>query len=350
MRIERTLAALRALGHEVEAFTPEPAPAENYLDRMLRFREQAAAWLRGRSADLVQFRGIWEGVAALEWARRAGARAVFELHGLPSVELPYHYPALEARARVLDKIIAEERALLAGADRVLVPSRTSARFLQRLGVGAGRISVVPNAVDCALFSPGHEPPPDTPPLRLVYVGTLSPWQGLGTLLEALALLRGSAAFELHVVGPAKSAWREGLRRLARRLRVHHALHLSGPMAQADLPPVLRTAHACVAPLPADPRNALQGCCPLKVLEYMAAGRPILSTRIAPVLELLEHDRTAHLVAPGSASALADGLAWLRQHAAEREALGRAAREEAVAHWSGEAFTARLAEALGSLAD
>jgi glycosyltransferase involved in cell wall biosynthesis len=348
VRIERTLAALRALGHQVSAFTPAPAPADNFLDRMLRFREQASAWLRDRRADLVQFRGVWEGVAALAWARRCGARAVFEVHGLPSVELPYHFPALEAHERVLDKIIAEERALLAGADRLLAPSRTSARFLRRLGVEAERISVVPNAVDCALFSPGPEPPPDAPPLRLVYVGTLSPWQGLGTLLEALGLLRGTPAFELHVVGPAKSAWRAGLRRLARRLRVHHALHLSGPMAQADLVPVLRTAHACLAPLPADPRNALQGCCPLKILEYMAAGRPILSTRIAPVLEVLEHGRTAHLVAPGSAMALADGLAWLRQHAPEREALGRAAREEAIARWGAEAFTARLAEALSRL--
>jgi glycosyltransferase involved in cell wall biosynthesis len=179
----------------------------------------------------------------------------------------------------------------------------------------------------------------------VYVGTLSPWQGLGTLLEALALLRGTTAFELHVVGPAKSAWRAALRRLARRLRVHHALHLSGPMAQPDLAPVLQTAHACLAPLPADPRNALQGCCPLKVLEYMACGRPILSTRIAPIREVLEHGRTAHLVAPGSAAALADGLAWLRQHPEEREALGRAARVEAVAHWNGSAFSARVAEAL-----
>jgi glycosyltransferase involved in cell wall biosynthesis len=345
VRIERTLAAFRFLGHEVEALTPRAAPSENFLDRMLAFREEAAAWLAERQAALVQFRSVWEGAAALDWARRTGARAVFEVHGLPSVELPYHFPALEDHEGVLEKIILEERALLSAADRVLVPSRTSARFLMRLGVARSRVSVVPNAVDAAEFSPGAAPPPDAVPLRLVYVGTLSPWQGLGTLLEALALLRGSAAFELHVVGPAKSPWRAALRRQARRLRVHHLLQLSGPMAQADLVPVLRTAHVCLAPLPADARNALQGCCPLKVLEYMACGRPILSTRIAPVREVLDHGRTAHLVTAGSAAALADGLLWMLQHPAEREALGHAARAEAVSRWGSDGFAARLAEAL-----
>lgn len=345
VRIGRTIAALRTLGHEVEHFTPQPPWEDNFLDRMMRFRTEAAAWLAGRSADAVQFRGIWEGVPALQWARRHGRPAVFEVHGLPSIELPYHFPALAGHGRVLDKIIDEERAVLNAADHVVVPSRTNARFLKRLGVGDERLSLVPNAVDLEAFPAAPAPPADGVPLRLVYVGTLSPWQGLGTLLEALALLRGRAAFELHVVGPTKALWRASLRRLARRLRVHHALHLSGPMAQADLVPVLHTAHVCVAPLPADPRNALQGCCPIKILEYMAAARPILSTRIEPVLEVLEHGRTAHLVAPGSGAALADGLLWMKENAEAREELGRAAREDAAASWNGGTFVERVAQAL-----
>lgn len=40
---------------------------------------------------------------------------------------------------------------------------------------------------------------------------------------------------------------------------------------------------------------------------MAVGRPILSTRVAPVEEILAHGVTAHLVRPGSAAALASGL-------------------------------------------
>jgi glycosyltransferase involved in cell wall biosynthesis len=228
---------------------------------------------------------------------------------------------------------------------VLVPSRTGALFVQRLGAEPGRVSVVPNGVDLDRFSPPPAPPPDTPPFRIVYQGTLSPWQGLGTLLEALALMRRRGLPELHLVGPLRSAWRAELRRLARRLRVLDAVHLAGPMEPADLPPVLRTAHVCVAPLAADARNTLQGCCPLKLLEYMAAGRPIVATRIAPVEEILADGETACLVEPGSAAALADGLEWMREHPVEREQLGARARAAAEQRWTLAAFRERLGAAL-----
>jgi glycosyltransferase involved in cell wall biosynthesis len=347
VRIERTIRTLIALGHDVDALTPDPAegtPA-NYLARMLAFRAQAARWLEDRRADLVQFRSIWEGAAAVAWARRVGARAVFEAHGFPSVELPYHFPALARHGQVLDKLIADERYVLAASDSVWVPSAITARYVRRLGVPGARVHVVPNAVDPGAFAPPPAPPPDVPPLRLVYVGTLSPWQGLTTLVEALALRRGAAPVEVHVVGPLKGAWGRALRSLARSLRVQHKVRFAGPVAHVDLPPILRTAHACVAPLAADARNTLQGCCPIKLLEYMAAGRPILATRLPVTEDILEHGVSAHLVRPGSAAALADGIQWLVAHPEERERLGARAREAALARFTPERFQRDVAAAL-----
>ena len=346
VRIRRTLATYRALGHEVDCFDPPtPAPGAEFLDRALAIRSAAENWLRDRTGDLVQFRSIWEGLPALAWARRTGAHAILEGHGFPSVELPSHYPALTSHDGVLHKLIAEENAVLAAADRVITPSRTGARFLAMRGVAPARVDVIPNAVDLDLFSPGPAPPADGTPLRLVYVGTLAPWQGLPLLIEALERFRGGAGVELHTVGPLRSAWRAEIRDLARHQRVHHILHLSGPAEQRDLVPVLRTAHVCVAPLPADPRNALQGCCPIKLIEYMAAGRPILSTAVPPVEEIVEHERTAWLADPATPAALAEGIAWMLQDPAEREAMGARARTDAVAHWGPEHFERRVAESL-----
>ena len=349
VRIERTLQTLAALGHDVDVLTPAPgegAPG-NYLARMLAFRATAARWLEDRRADVVQFRSIWEGAAAVAWARRIGARAVFEAHGFPSIELPYHFPALARHGRVLDKLIADERHVLAASHAVWVPSATTARYVRRLGVPAARVRIVSNAVDPDAFAPPTVPPPDATPLRLVYVGTLSPWQGLATLFEALALRRGAPPVEVHLVGPLKGAWGRGLRALARSLRVQHAVRFSGPVAHVDLPPVLRTAHACVAPLAADARNTLQGCCPIKLLEYMAAGRPILTTRLPVVDDILEHGATAYLVRPGSAAALADGIRWLVAHPEEREAMGARARTAAVARFTPEHFRRDVEAALTS---
>ena len=94
---------------------------------------------------------------------------------------------------------------------------------------------------------------------------------------------------------------------------------------------------------------MQGCCPIKILEYMAAARPILSTFIAPVEEILEHEKTAWLVEPGSPAALADGIAWMRSHPKEREEMGSRAREVALSRWSPASFRSRVAGSLDRLA-
>jgi glycosyltransferase involved in cell wall biosynthesis len=358
VRIARTVRTLSRLGWEVELLTPAPAlgerlaevvhdtvelPEGNFLDRMLAFRAAAAQWLSGRSADLVQFRSIWEGMSALAWADRQGRPAVFEAHGFPSIELPYHFPALRRAPGLLEKLIREEAAALSAAALLITPSRTGALYLQSRGVSPGRVAVVPNCVDTDQFRPAPPPERDAP-FRIVYQGTLAPWQGLEPLVEALTRFRGREV-ELHVVGPSRSAWRRSLGRFSRRCRVQRMLQHSPPTEQAALAPVMQTAHVCAAPLVADARNTVQGCCPIKLLEYMAAGRPILTTAIAPVEELLEHRRDAWLAAPGSPLALAEGIAWLMEHPAEREELGRRARGTAEERFGTELFRDRLGAAL-----
>jgi glycosyltransferase involved in cell wall biosynthesis len=360
VRIERTVRTMTALGHDVRLLTSCAAtgagldgiahetislPQSNFLARMLAFRRATAAWLEKQSGDLVQCRTIWEGLAAVRWAQARGVPAVFEANGLPSIELPYHYPALFGAPALLEKLIAEEQKVMWAARLIVTPSRTGARYIHSRGVPPERVCVVPNAVDPQLFSPAPVSPSDGTPFRIVYQGTLAPWQGLATLLEALTRYRGKTDVELHVVGPSKSAWRQSLRRLARRCRVHHILHISGATSQQDLVPVLRTAHLCVAPMPADPRNVLQGCCPIKVLEYMAAARPVLATTIPPLLELLEHGRNAFLVRPGSPLDLGDGIEWMLAHPDERERLADCARRDVMARFTPECFMMRISEVL-----
>lgn len=363
-RIGSTVAALRALGHEVRLLTPAlpggPAsPIDGHdrvgidledelLDRMLSFRSAAAGWLERRSGEVVWFRGTWEGMAAVEWARRRGAKVVFEAHGLPSIELPYHFPGLEAEDDLVGKLIAEENFLLGAADLVLTPSRTGRRNLLSRRVPPERIAVVPNSVDPVLFRPPDPLPADGPPFRLLYQGTLAPWQGLATLLEALGRFRTPGRVELRLAGPAKSAWRSEIRTLSRRFRVRHLVTFLGALEREALAAELAACHVAVAPLPNDPRNSVQGCCPIKILEAMGGGRPILSTRIPPVEELLEGDVEGCLVRPGSPAAMADGLARLFADAAAREEMGRRGRERALRDWTPERFRERLGEAVGRL--
>jgi glycosyltransferase involved in cell wall biosynthesis len=271
---------------------------------------------------------------------------IYEAHGFPSIELPYHFPALRGRVGLLGRIIEEENLLLRRARWVITPSRTGARYLHSRGVEPARIRVLANSV-CAPDFSWREGPAWEAPFRLLYLGTLAPWQGLETVVEALRHLRHSFPLRLQLAGTRKGPWLRRLRRLASSLGERSNLELLGPLAGSGLRAAMESAHLTLAPLPDDPRNSVQGCCPIKILEYMAAGKPILATRTAPVEELLEHGQTGWLVAPNSPKALADGLAHILRHPELARSLGEQARRRVAQRFSRENFEDQWAGLLGA---
>jgi len=355
-RIEATVRALAASGAQVTLLTPAgpggrtlagldhrcvALPHEGFLQRALAFREAAGALIRQESPDLVWFRSPWEGVPAVLEARRRGIPAVYEAHGFPSVELPCHHPGLRSREATLDHLVAEENGVLHGSTLLVTPSRTGRTFLQVRGVHPERIRVVPNSVDLDRF-PDFSAPPAGLPLRLAYLGTLAPWQGLGVLLEALGRLKGRLELRLRVVGTRKGPWLRDLRAGVRALGVRGMLEIEGPLDAQQIPAFLAEAQVCLAPLPDDPRNSLQGCCPIKILEYMAAGRAVLASRVRPVEEILEHGRTGWLVRPGSPLALADAILALANRPDRVAHLGLQGRLEAQSRWGRAGFDQAVA--------
>ena len=152
-----------------------------------------------RTLELCHFRDPWSGLPILD--ARGGWRTVFEVNGLPSIEMPERYPAIAART--LEKIRAMELRCLHGAERVLVPAQALARNLARLGVDATKITVVPNGAD---LPPPAPRPADAPPRYVLYFGALQAWQGVGTAIaaqpvhDAVARHRHAAAAGHEVLG------------------------------------------------------------------------------------------------------------------------------------------------------
>jgi len=357
-RIEATVRALVKAGARVTLLTPQAPPvagfaarlegldhrpvaveAQNFLDRALAFRARVARTLNeGFEACMV--RSPWEGVPAA----RAGLPLIYEVHGFPSVELPAHFPRLREHAGLLSRLVDEELLMLARARLCVTPSQLGLRYLHSRGVRPERIRVIPNSVD------RYPAPVERPegPFRALYAGTLAPWQGLDTLLEALALLKGRLPLTVRFAGTRKGPWLRQLRRHAQHLRVRSLLEMLGPLEGEALAGEMAAADVCLAPLPDNARNSLQGCCPVKILEYMAAGRPILSTRIPAVEELLTHRETGWLVRPGSPRALADGLRWLAENPSEAAALGAQALRSVRERFPRAGFDAAVARLLASI--
>jgi glycosyltransferase involved in cell wall biosynthesis len=307
----------------------------NFLERALAFGDAVYEHLRQHNGEyeLVHFRDIWSGTAALEARRRFGFtyRTLFEANGLPSVELKYHYPALKD-ADLPARLRLQEQDVLRQVEAVVCVSAVTAIFLRSLGAAAGKIQVIHNGVDPADFplvaGPAARPDDDQP--RLVYSGTLAPWQGIDTLIQAM---------------PIKLAAKLGLD--------DDVVIFHEPITADAVARHLAAASLCVAPLAYDDRNVSQGCCPIKLLEYAAVGRPILVSDLPVARELLAEGE-ARFFSPGDADDLArQAVELLLDRPAATEMGCRAAnhvRREFTWQRSGEQLAALVRTLLNSRAD
>lgn len=307
---------------------PVVRPEENFLQRAVAFGDSVAERLVVHDYQVVHVRSIWEGTPARLLQPQRGYRLVYEVNGLPSIELRAHYSGLTGNRELLFRLRSQERALLHAASLVITQSQTTRRLLLTLGAPAARLRVIPNGVDADRFDVGTAPANDPP--TLLYLGTLAPWQGLEFLVAALRLLAPEREFRARLVGSGRKEWRKSLEREIRRTGLDGRVELLPSVVPAEVPALLAAADICLAPLAVTERNVRQGCCPLKILEYMAAGRPIVAPRLPVVRELLTEGETALLYKPDRPRRLAEALTCLLDDPALRARLGAAARQEVCA--------------------
>jgi glycosyltransferase involved in cell wall biosynthesis len=282
-----------------------PALGPSLIDRALCFSGFLTRWLRTRQFEVIHFRSIFEGLPILR--NRNGAALVFEVNGLPSIELKYRYPGSEDDRELMRKIEAQERACVAAADRIVTPSAVTRDFLVKSRGGVReKIAVIPNGADTELFRPRSAPACAS--YRLLYFGTLSPWQGVDLAIRAVAQVD---SVSLKVLGTGSRARIAALTRLAAKLGVADRVALCPPVSTMELADELAACDAVLAPLLWNDRNVVQGCCPLKVLEGMAAGRPVIASDLEVVRELGRHEEHFLLCRPGSVDAIAEAIVRLR---------------------------------------
>ena len=291
----------------------------NYLARALAFRDRVARILLSIRPDVVHYRGIFEGQAALDHASRRSIPAVFEVNGLPSVELPYHYPAVGRSLELLGRLRDLEARVLHASDFVLTQSEATASFLRGRGLGTAPI-VIPNGADLQHFGSSTSMGPLDRTPTVLYAGTLAPWQGVAELLMATRRVHRVRPVEVVLAGPVRRRWRKQLDRMIRRLKVAEVVHVTGSLERRSLAERIRSATVCVAPLRRDPRNKGQGCCPIKLFEYMAAAKPVISTDLPCVREIVDPTRGVLTSSPRP-SLVAEAIVDLLDDPERAQALG-----------------------------
>jgi len=277
--------------------------SQNFLERAVHFGRSVLNHVSlDPDYDIVHFRNIWDGFHLAQNKKRFGYKTLYEVNGLPSIELKYHYPGLDAD--LLTKIKEQEIATLHLADAIVCPSNVTREYIASLGLSRSLIAVVPNGVSPSDFSASPLPPRDGRIPTLLYIGTLADWQGLDVMITALPKILETREVRLRIVGRGRSRQRKIVSKQIRRLGVERSVIVQPAVPHHEIPGLIAEADICIAPLALNDRNVTQGACPIKVLEYMAAGRPLIASNMPIVRELVREDLDGLLFSPNDSDDLA----------------------------------------------
>ena len=270
---------------------------------------------------------------------------VFESHGYaPDVAAAMPElvsTALPPSGSKLNRLAAREAAVWRRAEGYVTITAGLARALEeRLGTRP-HVAVIPDGVrldPMRVWTPlsRHEP-------HVVgYAGHLYPWKGVDVLLEAIARTPDVSA--LIVGGHGAEGDRARLETRAGELGIGQRVRFTGHVPPAAVAELLRRATILALPNPASAIST-HFTSPLKLFEYMAAGRPIVASDLPAIREVLQHETNAVLVRPGDPQALAAGI---RRLASDPDLADRIARQafDAAAQYAWE----RRAERLEALFD
>jgi glycosyltransferase involved in cell wall biosynthesis len=330
VHVEELIAALRAEGHEVRVVGPGFYQASSFggesrvvallrrllpgaLGELAELAYNVPAYFRLRRAcrdfhpELIYERYNLFYLAGT-WLARANRVLHFVEVNAPLAEERARYGGLQLRLLAR----AAERMVWRKADYVLAVTEVLRQRVLAAGVAPDRARVVPNGVALDRFPTA--PAPAGSPVVLGFVGFVREWHGLDAVIRGMPA-HPDMVFDVIGDGPA----RPGLEALAASLGVASRLRFTGVVEHAGVPRAVAAFDIALQPKVVDYAS------PLKLFDYMAAGRAIVAPDQPNIREILEHNRTALLFDPAQPAAMWAAIARLLSDQALRRALGEAAR-------------------------
>ncbi len=251
-------------------------------------------------------------------------------------------------------LVARKEALFTYrlARRIICVSEPAKEHLVTIwGVNPDKIQVMPNGVDVELFGARHDARKARAALGLdreqiiCFVGSFQLWHGLDLLVESFSQVHRDFPDTLLLLvgdGPARSA----VEKSAVNHGVSRAVKITGLIPQAQVPMILAAVDIAVLPYPQLPGEIWFS--PLKLYEYMAAGKAIVASRSGQIAEVIQDGRTGLLVKPGDAGELARAICRLLIYPEERRTLGENARRQTFERHSWESYVRKLEEVYQSV--
>jgi glycosyltransferase involved in cell wall biosynthesis len=215
------------------------------------------------------------------------------------------------------------REICDSAEFVAAETDYSADLLRRrCPNAAAKIHRVYNGIDLKQIPSASRPPRDSKP-RILSVGRLVAFKGFDHLIDACAVLvKSGHDFVCDIIGDGPL--RENLQARIDNSNLGPRVALLGSLSQAIVFEHLQAADIFALPSIVDKKGA-SDIFPTVIAEAMAVARPVVSTRLAGIPELVVNGETGLLIPPGDHNALAEALEQLMRKPDLRVAYGHAAR-------------------------
>jgi glycosyltransferase involved in cell wall biosynthesis len=286
------------------------------------FRYRAMPMLHAFRPDAIYERYSLFATAGIELARELGVPHILEVNAPLSEEAARHRGIGFART-----VRAVEQRILGATDHVIAVSEPLKEWIVGTGVDTERVTVAPNGVNIARFAAGSGN------LRRRFGIDDRPVVGfVGTLIRAVARLARERGHErapyLLIVGDGPQ--RGELEAVAASEGIADLTIFTGSVPHEAMSGCIGAMDVAVAPYDASPDFYFS---PLKLFEYMAAGRPVIAAGIGQIAECLRDGEIGLLYPPGDVSALAQRIGQVIDDPDGARRLGEAARAEAIANHS-----------------
>lgn len=280
-------------------------------------------------------------------SRRLGIPLVLEVNA----DLLEQRRAKGKAERGLRRLWAEwtTRYCFESAAMIVTVSAELGKHLQRKwNVPADRLAALPCAADTEVFGLVKASTRLRKELGLngspviMWVGGFHPWHDLSLLVDSFAQVRGQLpGVKLVLVGDGET--RPEIQRQVARKGMSEAVIMTGMVSHGRIPEFLSLADVVVSPSPALPPEDGGTGTPLKLFEYMAAGKAIVATAVNQASTVIDDGHTGLLVPPSDREALASAIIRLLQKPVERAQLAANARKQAEARHSWRQYSVQLVD-------
>lgn len=261
------------------------------------------------------------GLAASQAAKLMGVKSVYEARGL------WHYTRLSKEPDYLHTDMfryddAMEKMAMQQADAVVTLSSAMKSLIVSWDIPQDKVWVIPNAVDTELF----QPQPVSIELRrtlasddtfiIGFIGSITIYEGLEDLIAACIQLKNKG-LNIHLAIIGSGPYENEIRALAES---HSFINCYGRVPHNEVNDWYSTFDMCAYPRKAD--IVCQYVPPMKVLEAMAMGIPVLVSDLAPLVELVDDGKVGTVCESSNLSSLTEKLEFMYYNQAETSALAK----------------------------